>query len=116
MDLPKTASPRSVKMKGMTASIATYFVIVSITGGAVSALEVMKAFGFFTRAIASLNTPLIDPIEGALIGAPVCDGEPAGLGDELESALRLAPQEAQNVASSALFAPHLGQNKNGLVG
>jgi hypothetical protein len=55
----------------------------------------------------------MEPIEGAVIGAPACDGEPAGL--EVESALRLAPQEAQNVASSALFAPHLGQNKNGLV-
>jgi hypothetical protein len=45
------------------------------------------------------------------MGAPLFDGELAGLGDEVESALRLAPQEAQNVASSVLFAPHLGQNK-----
>jgi len=58
----------------------------------------------------------MEPIEGALIGAPACDGELVGPGVEVESALRLAPHEAQNVASSALFAPHLGQNKSGLVG
>jgi hypothetical protein len=53
---------------------------------------------------------------GALMGVLACDGKLTGLGDEMESALRLAPQEAQNVASSVLFAPHLGQNKKRHVG
>ncbi|MHB8108353.1 MAG: hypothetical protein ACYDH4_13165 [Candidatus Cryosericum sp.] len=44
---------------GMTAKIATYFVIVDITGGAVSALAVMKALGSLTRAIASIMVPLM---------------------------------------------------------
>jgi hypothetical protein len=37
--------------------------IVDITGGAVSALAVMKAFGFLTRAIASMKAPLMSIFE-----------------------------------------------------
>ena len=40
------------------------------------------------------------------------EGEPIAPGEEEVSVFRLVPQEAQKVALSSFFAPHLGQNTN----